>query len=58
MAAAALDEEGRFDGSVTSNGVRVHDFEAIAAGARAVLHVTVPPDISVIVARIAKPPRF
>ena len=58
VAAAALDEEGRFDGSVTSNGVRVHDFEAMAAGARAVLHVTVAPDVSVIVARIAKPPRF
>ena len=58
MAAAVLGEDQRFDGSVTSNGVRVLDFEAMAAGARAVFHATVGPEISVIVARIAKPPEF
>ena len=58
MAAAVLGEDQRFDGSVTSNGVRVLDFEVMAAGARAVFHATVGPEISVIVARIAKPPEF
>ena len=48
----------RFDGYVSSNGIRVHDFEAMAAGAAAVFRVSVGPDISVIVARIAEPPGF
>ena len=58
MAAAVLGEDQRFDGSVTSNGVRVLDFEAMEAGALAVFHATAGPEISVIVARIAKPPGF
>ena len=58
MAAAALGMDQRFEGSVTSNGVRVLDFEAMEAGARAVFRVTVGPEVSVIVARIAKPPEF
>ena len=58
MAAAVLGEEQRFSGRVTSNGIRVLDFEAMEAGARAVFRVTVGPEISVIVARIAKPPEF
>ena len=57
-AAAVLGEEQLFDGLVSSNGIRVHDFEAMAAGARAVFHATVGAQVSVIVARIAKPPGF
>ncbi len=58
VAAAVLGEEQRFDGLVSSNGIRVHDFEAMSAGARAVFRATVGPQISVIVARITKPPGF
>ena len=58
MAAAVLGGGQRFDGYVSSNGIRVHDFEAMAAGAAAIFRVSVGPDISVIVARIAEPPGF
>ena len=58
VAAAVLGDEQRFDGLVSSNGIRVHDFEAMSAGARAVFRPTVGPQISVIVARIARPPGF
>ncbi len=53
--AAVLGLDQRFTGRVTSNGVRFLDFEAMAAGASAVFRVTVGPEVSVIVARIAKP---
>ena len=56
--AAVLGEEQRFNGRVTSNGIRVLDFEAMEAGARAVFRVTAGPEVSVIVARIVKPPGF
>ena len=58
MAAAELGTAGRFEGRVTSNGLRVHDFEAMGEGASAIFHPTVGERVVVIVARIVKPPGF
>lgn len=56
--AAVLGEAQVFRGRVADSGVRVHDFEAMAAGAGAIFHADVGTDIAVIVARIAPPPGF
>ena len=58
VAAAVLGQAGLFRGLLGDSGVRMHDFEAMAAGAGAIFHAGVPTDVAVIVARIAKPPGF
>lgn len=58
VAAAVLGQANMFRGRVADSGVRVHDFEAMAAGAGAIFHASVGNQVAVIVARIAPPPEF
>ncbi len=56
--AVELARSQHFDGRVGGSGVRVHDFEAMAAGAGAVFHSTSSGTMWVIIARIPKPAGF
>ncbi len=58
VAAVVLGQAASFRGLLGDSGVRMHDFEAMTAGAGAIFHAGVPDDVAVIVARIAPPPGF
>ena len=58
VTAVVLGQAGSFRGLLGDSGVRVHDFEAMTAGAGAIFHAGVPDEVAVIVARIAPPPGF